>query len=394
MRKITTLLFVVLLLVGCKQEVKQEETNKLLYLSSTNPNTNKLGDVLPRSINIYDEQIGLGYVVDDEDAIKEIVNLIKKVEIGNKTDAGEGNNFSITLEYSNNDYDGFYFYGTYVEKTNNDNIEYYKTYYSEELINYCKDYINSAYVYKGETIEVLNKEGIVIKQNDVQKKGNDYSISFDITNNSDEDIYVRLLPNINGHDIHSYQLVGVKKKDNIGYDLTVTSSLLLEFGVKNINSIDYELEVYKADLEKNKEGERLFISDKQSIKINEEELDEKLVLDNPIFEAKSLKIYSKIVKGSINDNLYLCIVNEGNKDCEIVVKGIEMNNNYTDYSEGDYFVINVPSKNDKFALIPIYNFEYDEASQTTKTIEIESLNLAISVKVGEETVDSADLKVK
>lgn len=365
MKKIISALFVVVLLVSCSSK---SINNTYLYEMANDSNT-------PFDINVYDEETNTSYSFNQEEDVKEIIDLFKNILIKKESDSPSTYCFSITFEYENGEYDGYYFYDNTIEiYDDNGDIKYYELEGYQELHDLLKEKMESAYLPLNQSEIIIDHEGISVSQESCYKDGDNYILSLYANNHTDKDIYLKVEATVNDFNIHSYQTMGIFADNSVGYDVAIPTAMLSEYGINNIGKIDYVVYLFEADIENSKKGELLYKSDSINI-LNNADFDSEAIKDSAAYNDNGINVYVKYSEADINTNLYLFIENENNEDVVLSILNANINGEEQSYEIEDSFKVNLDANSNKFLLLPLYNYIYDETNQSVKKYDINSLTI-------------------
>lgn len=365
MKKIISALFVVVLLVSCSSK---SINNTYLYEMANDSNT-------PFDINVYDEETNTSYSFNQEEDVKEIIDLFKNILIKKESDSPSAYCFSITFEYENGEYDGYYFYDNTIEiYDDNGDIKYYELEGYQELHDLLKEKMESAYLPLNQSEIIIDHEGISVSQESCYKDGDNYILSLYANNHTDKDIYLKVEATVNDFNIHSYQTMGIFADNSVGYDVAIPTAMLSEYGINNIGKIDYVVYLFEADIENSKKGELLYKSDSINI-LNNADFDSEVIKDSVAYNDNGINVYVKYSEADINTNLYLFIENENNEDVVLSILNANINGEEQSYEIEDSFKVNLDANSNKFLLLPLYNYIYDETNQSVKKYDINSLTI-------------------
>ena len=381
MKKIITLLALFVLLVGCS-------SNKGLMDISSNDKTKDIDNNMPKFVNVYDEETNISYSFSDEETIKEIVDLFKKVTVLKEKEVEFANAFSLTFEYEDGDYEGFYFYDNTIEVYKDDgSIVYYELSGLDELLTYIKDKLQETYVDDGGSKVIYDENGLTISQESCYVENDNYILSIYGNNQTEKDVYLKVDATVNGFDIHSYQTLGIFAENGMGFDITIPTDMLKEYGINDVGVINYVVNIYEADIENHNIGDLIDKSDICEISISDS-VDTDINKGDCLFDENNISVYAKLKDGSFNTNAYLYIENTNDVDAVISINSVNYNGTSQAYDADDSFVVNLKANSNKFVLIPIYNYEYDENTQSTSIVDIESLNIDTSIVINDVTAEN------
>lgn len=378
MKKLLSVLLVLFVLCGCGG-------SKLYYKVTDQPLIQNLDKQKPESIDVYsDDKFGSAFIEDSEQ-INKIVELLKKIEVGEEVDSIPDNGLYLTLNFGY-ECDIVEIHGEIISLHKNGFGVYHKATNTKELIEYCNsliDYPVDPFI--DNYTEVYSKDGITFLQGlPLTELDGNVSVEIEVENNSDKAIEIVVNPTVNDIAFHGYQRFGVDANSQVGYICTIPSSGLYEFGISKIGgNLVYTIDVYEQDYETHETLGHLFTTDKIVAKLSDD-YDSNITKQNIIYSKNGLDICASFLPSIINTNLILYFESTNDLD-EINVLSVTLNGEVQEGYEG-YFDI-VVDENKKMALIPIYNFTYDEASQQTTTFGIQTLVLnteinGVDTKIG------------
>lgn len=386
MKKILLVLIVLLLLTSCSSNKQKEET--LLYKLSSCEKVRDLDNNPPSYINVYEDRVGFYYTYEDEETINELLSLFKQIEIDTRVDEVEESTLSFSINYPD-DFGSFIFYDRIAEIINdNGDVFYYTLKNSDAFFEYIENKANDSTVYSGDSIELFNQNGIVIKQNECYiNENNDYVINIDSENNTDNDYYLMLCATVNGHLFHSYQTLGLSSNNSIGYDIQIPTSMLYEFGIDEIGKLEYVVKLLDSNYQ-------LITTTNAQTVLDNGNYQSDVIKDNVIYDDNNVTISYKIVNDNeLYEKLYLYIENNNSIDITFFPHTMVVNGEENDYDMDGAFEINVPKNSNIFALIPIYTFTYDDESQTATSFTVDSLNMLADLIIPDQ-VFRTDIKIK
>lgn len=376
MKKILCILSVLLLVVGCGNK---NDSN--LYKLSVCQKTNDIDNNTPNDIYLFDEANYSSADVIDSEQITKLVELFKNIEVAEKVDAVDTPTLSINISY-NDDIDSMIFYGDVVELYDKDgNVNYYKLINHEAFINYANEIIAENVVPLQGTI-ILDSNDIVIAQNDVQTTDDNITLSIHTINNSAKDVVLMIDACVDGYDIFGYQQLGVYAENEIGYDYTIPTSLLKEYGLSDMGTLEYSVKVFEME-EDHDAGSFICSSDVVTCELGTPS--STLIGDeHVVYSEGDISLSCQFVEGVSNTNAYLYIKNNNVTDIEFDIEEVIVNGVSSDYS--DFFDMHVKANDDLFALLPIYNYNYNEETYEVTKYDIETLSLIVDINDVETTI--------
>lgn len=375
MKKLICILSIMLLIVGCGSK-----SDSHLYKMSVCQKTNDIDNNVPNDIYLFNEvDYSFADAVDGEQIAK-LVELFKNIEVADKVDAVETPTLSINITYDD-DIDSMIFYGDVVELYDKDgNVNYYKLTNHEAFVEYANEIIAENVAPIQGTV-VLDSNDIIITQNDLQFVDDNIILTINAVNNSARDAVLMIDACVDGYDIFGYQQLGVFAENEIGYDYTIPVSLLKEYGVNEFGTLEYVIKVFEME-EDHDAGDFICKSDTVTCELGTPS--SASVNENVAYSEGGISLSCKFVEAETNTNAYLYIKNGNAADAEFDIEEVIVNGASSDY--GDFFDMHIKANDDLFALLPIYNYNYDSETYEVTKYDIETLCLVVDINDVETTI--------
>lgn len=359
MKKILTIILACTLLCSC---FKQE------YLYQINADDNA-----PICIQIFSNTLGAGYTITDETEINAIFDLFKKIKIDSKVECITNEDITFEVDYKdkivNYNFDG----GTVL-------IDYDKAYAVsdyEQLLDYINNGIIDRFELNVELLEVFSSNGLLVRQGKVEiNQEDDCIVELSLENSSNCDYAIKLKPVVNGHKFASYQELGVFANSEIGYCVSIPSSVIKDFGSEKIGTVGYQIEMYELNSETYECGK--LIDTGPFINAIEGEYVDKVEKNNIVFENQNMAVCAKKIDKTSYSCLEMYIENKLDKDIEVVFDNIELNGVAVDF-DARVYTYKVKKNSDIFGLSPLSNYLYNEEKNELSIIPIKSLCIDASV---------------
>lgn len=375
MKKLVLSLLVLFCLVGCKQK---EEIELYKTIDSFENKTIEC-------VDMYDDTLGLATSFYDEETINLLTNSFKEIKVVDELKEEFGiPNITMSFYYPDGSFTVFCLLEDKASIENSDgSLKYFQVTNYSNIVSDIYNSLCSQYNLNVEYYEIVNDKGIKVSQGEYEEYDGEISIEFEIENATDKPCALIVVPTINNYPIHSNQEFICIENENVGYFVNIPTKMLKEYGVNNINKLDYVVEIYDYDYEQNSRQD-LILTGNGSIVFDESLVEDRLDR-NTVYQDDAVTIDVKMQENETNTNLMLYV--EGNATIGIdrlVING-------EDYDiEGYKDIYSFEVEDCKFALLPLGNYIYDEESASVTKIEIESLE--VKFNIDDTTTDLITIK--
>ena len=165
-----------LMLCACSN-IKNNVDGEYLYKVINNESINNIDVNYPSEIEIFDDNLGCGYNVTDEEEINILVSLFSQVKVKRVVEEYDANlPYSLSFNFGSDPY-SIYFYDSFVEINDNEKTICYELDDVGGLKNYVHDLIANRFELDVTYVTVLDYEGVTIRQGSCKfNDSGDYNI--------------------------------------------------------------------------------------------------------------------------------------------------------------------------------------------------------------------------
>ncbi len=390
---ILAMIFTMLSLTGCGDGSFKQ--GKALFEQYDDKNIQKINVVEPKSIEVFSSVLGCGYTYTSEEKPEEFralvdgfCSLIVEKEM---TPPESDDVFQIYFTWD--DESTTYFEmcdghaATYGKKT--DRVTYYKLEYGKEYQDIMRNCLYKEFgkpvAYK--TIYDGNGIHLELGEYGLDESGN-FKIEIVGDNTSDKDVCYKLNTTVNGFPIHSYQMLGLMKDSNaVGYYISIPTMVLKEFGIEVIGEVAFTVDIFE-DLGTIDTGELVGAIDQPIVLKTEDyaNMDTQVKTGDMLCESNGVSIYGTRIEMELYTALGMYYKNDSNEDVVVNFKSIDLDGEPLGMGGADeVFSVNVMSHGEKFAFVPLYNYEWNQETNVSTKVDIEEISVSFTVRTDKES---------
>ena len=398
------LLLSIVLCFACtkqNQESKEEDTKLYLYkaLENNNKNMPALLNSLPRDVEVYSDEIGLGYQYTEVSDILELIDAFSKITVGDRLANKEGVNEStgcVVFEWSDDDFCYLENYGNAIEiKDENNQSAFYEIFNSDEFYELVEKKLRLTFGLEKPYYPIAEHENLVVSVSDKYEIGKDgnYQLAVKAENNSSKP-YELILDDlsVNGYGVHSYQFLSAAPETTVEYLVPIPTSVMHEYGIVNIGEIRFRINVYEGD--NNSIGELVETSDYFTIRTSVYNPDMDTRIKNSVYSNNGITICLVEYDEDFSSVMDVFFSNSNDSDAIVSFDPITLNGNSLPIDGYKYiYTVRVKAGSGSFAYMPLYNFVRNEKSGENELIPVESLTLRATITQNGEK-KYADIVVK
>ena len=241
----------------------------------------------------------------------------------------------------------------------------------------------------GAYTELFEYDGLVMSvgQNYEDEESGNYMIEIHGANGSETSYSFRVEGTANGYPIHSYQSLILAAGNEAGYSYAVPTSVLKEYGIENIGRVDYRIIVNEFDMENFETGEQVYVSDTYTIKTDKyEEMSTTVTSEKTIYEGNEIKYNLILKEGQPYASMCIFAENMSKEEATVEISELYLNGEPLDIqSAAEVYTFDIEGSGSKFARLPIQNYIYDEEKMETTVIPVETLELVLTITIGDNT---------
>lgn len=395
MKKKLALLLAVLMVLSisftsCGNSNASLEEGTYLYEAINDKNVNNMLTNYPTAIEIFDNELGCGYLIDDSTTISELVGLFSIITVGSESTFDEFPAKTIDFQFGSKNYlvefdeNGIFLEG--VEK-------FYELENAEALSDLISSLICEQFEINKEYTELLKYDGVTVLLGGIEEdEAGDVRFDLQLTNEDDKMYGVRINASVNDYKVNSFQTVFVTANNEVGYTVPIATHLLHEFGIENIGKINYTISLFEGDEENFTVGDLLYTTPEFEYVTDLYDIGDAIITGDAIYNQDGFEIlYIESTDDYGYSSADFCFINHTGKEAKFIVNELKYNNEPFDL-EGLPEVTEVEVFDAAFSYIPFYNYDYNGESVTI--IPIESASVVFSIETEDGIINISPITLK